>query len=114
MIRFQLTAGAAATALLSAASAFAETPALFETHFANVQGGTPCYARTYDEAHLKAHPKQTVKAVELEMERTNPDGTVNTAQNFELGFCVQVTRSADGYVGLAIWEDSGGDIDCFL
>lgn len=118
MIRYQATVVAAATAMMTmaavAAGAFGGTPALFDTHFANVQGGTPCYARTYDEAHLKAHPKQTVKAVELEMERTNPDGTVNTAQNFELGFGVQVTRSSEWYVGLAICKDSGGAIDCFL
>jgi|CXWK01.1.fsa_nt_gi hypothetical protein len=115
MNRVLVTSAAVATCVaVSGVSALAVAPALFETHFANVQGGTPCYARTYDDAHLKAHPKQTVKAVELEMERTNPDGIVNTAQNFELGFGVQVTRSDEWYVGLAICKDSGGAIDCFL
>ncbi len=106
-----------AAALLLVASApvaQADDAGLFDSHFAKVAGGTPCYARSYDDAHLKAHPKQQVKRIEIDMTRANPDGVVNTAENFDLGVGVQVTRSADWYTGAAICKQAGDAIDCFL
>ncbi len=98
---------------LSSGGAAAED-SLFNSHFAKIAGGTPCYARTYDEAHLKDHPKQQVKRIELDMVKANPDGVANTADNFQLGFGVQVTRSPEWYTGVAICKDGGEAIDCFL
>lgn len=91
-----------------------DTQSLFDSHFAKVADGAPCYARTYDDTHLAAHPKQTVKRIEFAMNKSNPSGNANTAANFELGFGVQVTKSPEWYTGLAICKDTGGAIDCFL
>lgn len=107
-----LAATAAIVPALASSALAGET--LFESHLAKVNGGTPCYARIYDEAHLKAHPQQRVKAIEFEMTKENASGTPNTAENFELGFGIKTTRSAGWYTGLAICKDNGAAIDCFL
>lgn len=104
-----------AAVLTSASTAgAADAGGLFDSHFTKIAGGTPCYARTYDDAHLKDHPKQQVKRIEFGMSKTNPDGVANTPENFELGFGVQVTRSPEWYTGVAICKEGGDTVDCFL
>ena len=49
-----LTAAAVSPAALAADN-------LYTRFFTGVDGGRPCYVRVYDDAHLKAHPKQTVR-----------------------------------------------------
>ena len=51
---------------IAVALAVVSTPALaagsiYDTHFAERGGAWPCYARTYDKAHLAAHPDQQVR-----------------------------------------------------
>ncbi|MCB1500681.1 MAG: hypothetical protein KDK07_12985 [Bauldia sp.] len=53
-------------AIATLAFALAATPAfaagsLYDSHFAERGGAWPCYARTYDKAHLSAHPDQKVR-----------------------------------------------------
>jgi hypothetical protein len=47
------------TLLVASPALAADT--FYDTHIAKRDGETPCYARTYDAAHLAAHPKQVVR-----------------------------------------------------
>ena len=77
-----------AAALAGIASQFlprtaAATPDdLFNRFFSNVLDGRPCYARTYDEKHLKAHSAQRVHRIEIDLSKTNSDGTPNSSDRF--------------------------------
>ncbi len=64
---------------------------LFNNYFANVLDGAPCYARTYSEAHLKAHPAQRVREIEIDLSKANSDGTPNSADRFGIGFSLMLT-----------------------
>lgn len=95
-------------------SAHAADDGLFDSHFAKIQNGTPCYARTYDAAHLQDHPNQKVRRIEFDMTDKNANGNANTADNFELGFGVMSVTSSDWYTGSAICKTAGAVVDCFL
>lgn len=107
-----------AVALALAASAPdvpAETASIFfDQAFATAQGGTPCYGRTYDEAHLKSHTQQTVRAIEIDMAQSNASEIANTPERFELGFAVMTRKSAEWYGGVAICKAAGDQAECFL
>ena len=98
-------------AALSAA-ALAATP--FETTFAGVDGGKPCYARTYDRMHLKAHPWQTVTSIEVDFTPENPDGVKNTAAKFELGFAFRLRKNGSWYPNNAYCSAKGAGFACSL
>jgi hypothetical protein len=108
-----LTAALAVSAALHPSHA-ADSTSIFDTHFAKVQNGAPCYARAYDDAHLKAHPNQRIRRIEFDMAVKNPDGNPNGAENFELGFGVMTAVSPDWYTGSAICKAAGEAADCFL
>jgi len=94
------------------AAAFAATP--FDTTFATVDGGKPCYARTYDRAHLNAHPRQTVTSIEVDFTPANPDGVKNTAAKFELGFAFRLRKNGSWYPNNAICSAKGAAFTCSL
>jgi hypothetical protein len=94
--------------------AVAADQSLFQSHFAGVANGEPCYARTYSSEHLKAHPEQRVGAIELDMAKANPDGVPITEDNIELGFGIKLKDRAEWYTGLAICKSTGAEIGCFL
>ena len=87
----------------------------FEQFFLNAQSGSPCYARTYDAAHLKDHDKQTVRSIEIELSQENVSDIPNTPERFELGFGLKVRKSDDWFTGAAICSASGDDeANCFI
>lgn len=86
----------------------------FDAVFANAQGGTPCYGRTYDDAHLKAHPEQKVRRIEIDMDKTNANDRVNTAENFELGMAIMTTKSSEWYGNAAFCKAADQSAECFL
>ena len=47
---------------------------LYARYFADADGGKPCYARYYDLAHLRAHPKQTVRRIEVDFDKNFGEG----------------------------------------
>lgn len=110
--RFSLPA--LATAVAMAPSARAEQSAFFDKAFAKAAGGQPCYARNYDDKHLAEHPQQTVRAIEVHMERVNLSDIPNTPERFELSFALRVTTSEDWFVGAAICQASASHADCFI
>lgn len=104
----------ASVAVLLALNGPARAESLFESHFAAVADGEPCYARTYSPDHLKAHPAQRVTDIEIDMTKLNPDGNPITEQNIELGFGIKVKDRPDWYTNVALCKSAGASIDCFL
>lgn len=100
--------------LISQAIAAQAGESLFQTHFANVANGTPCYARSYSAAHLKEHPAQRVAKIEIDMAKENPDGKPITEEAIELGFGVQLKTSPEWYTNVAICKSAGPEMNCFL
>jgi hypothetical protein len=87
---------------------------LFDVIFAKVDGGHPCYSRSYDATHLKAHPRQTVSRIEIDFDPKNPDGVPNVAAKFELGFAFQLKGSHNWYGDGAYCQTKSGYFACYL
>jgi hypothetical protein len=98
---------------------------LYVRYFAGVAGGKPCYARNYSNAHLKAHPKQAVRRIEIDFDASWRDdkehGGKNTGSDFQASIGFMHKRSREWY-GTGIYcktvnghfecslEEDGGDI----
>jgi hypothetical protein len=87
---------------------------LFNRYFANVLDGPPCFARTYDEAHLKAHEGQRVRSIEIDLSKANADGTPNSADRFELGFALTLTAGPEWFGQAASCKTNETNFECFL
>jgi hypothetical protein len=87
---------------------------LFETYFAKAADGKPCYARRYDAQHLATHPRQTIAAIEVDFETRLPDGAVNTAEHFELGFGAQPRGATEWFTNAGVCTLSGQAFTCHL
>lgn len=87
---------------------------LFDSTFAKVDGGKPCYARIYDAAHLNAHPRQTVRGMEIDFTPENPDGVRNVAAKFELGFGFRLKAYKAWFGDAAYCTTKGDGFDCYL
>src|SRR6185437_12013078 len=70
---------------------------LYNSYFANVLDGPPCFARTYSDAHLKTHSTQRVRSIEIDLSKANSDGKPNTADRFEIGFELMLKTSPEWY-----------------
>jgi len=111
MKSLSLAAAAFALAVVIPAVATGGTT-LFDTTFAKL--GSPCFERTYDAAHLKAHPHQTVSGISLEYSATNDDGTPNKPDAFELSLSFHL-KPADGWFsGPATCKTVGDHFACAL
>lgn len=95
-------------------AAAATSDDLFNDYFSNVLAGPPCFAQTYDDAHLQSHPNQRVRSIEINLSKANSDGTPNSADRFELGFGVMLTSSEDWYGQAATCKTSETDFQCYL
>lgn len=104
----------AAVAVLFAAPDTNAGDDFFVTIFANAQGGTPCYGRTYDDAHLKAHPEQKVRRIEIDMDKTDANERENTAERFELGIAVMTTKSSEWYGNAAYCKAGAESAECYI
>lgn len=105
-MRLKAVAAASLACALSAPAGAAPFDATF--------GKTACYARSYDAAHLRAHPRQTVAKIALSYAPANADGVRNTAARFELGFSFQLKGGAGWYDGNAECAAKGAGFDCSL
>jgi len=107
---------ATALVLLSAtAGPSAAADDLYTKYFAGVAGGKPCYARSYDDAHLKSHPRQTVRRIEVDFDQgQRDDGGKNTAANFQGGIGVMLKRSSDWYTQEIHCKTGATRFDCYL
>ena len=107
-------AGSVAAAVFSLTVAATAAETLFDTYFASKANATACYGRSYDDAHLKAHPEQTVQRLEIDMTKANADGKLNTAERFELGFAILLKTSSEWYGQNAICKTSASAMECYL
>lgn len=104
----------ASMTLSTASIAHAAEDDFFAAVFRNVQNGTPCYGRTYDDAHLKTHPAQKVRRIEIDMDRMDSNERVNTPERFELGIAVMTTKSSEWYGNAAICKAGAKSAERFL
>lgn len=86
----------------------------FDTVFATAQDGKPCYGRTYDDAHLKSHPSQKVRRIEIDMDKTDSNERANTAERFELGIAVMTTKSGEWYGNAAYCKAAEQSAECYI
>ncbi|MBI3440169.1 MAG: hypothetical protein HY054_16215 [Proteobacteria bacterium] len=85
----------------------ADTPSLFAT----LTRPGACFARTYDSAHLTAHPRQTVRRFFVrepgaEWRPTQAPG------HFDVAFGFQIIGSSDTYAGMGICTPNGARAAC--
>jgi hypothetical protein len=92
-------------------TAAAET---FETVFATQPDGTACFAREYDRAHLRAHPRQKVASITIDMTLANPAGEPINPNHFELGVGLRPRGKFEWYVGVAICKSESAIFTCYL
>ena len=85
--------------LVAAAASPAAADDLYTRFFAGADGGKPCYVRVYDDAHLKSHPKQTVRRifVDFGVDRRSDQSRKNGADDFEAGIGFMLKRSNEWY-----------------
>lgn len=79
-------------------------------------GGKPCYARYYDGAHLKAHPKQKVRRIEVDFDQgwREDKGGKNSAADFHAGIGFMLKRSGEWY-GQELYRKTADDhFECYL
>ena len=107
--------------LALAMAALAAVPALaaddlYTRYFAGRDGGKACYARSYDEAHLKSHPKQMVRRIFIDFDAaTRSDETrKNGADNFEAGIGFMLRRSDEWYGQALSCKTAGDRFECYL
>lgn len=105
---------AAALLFCGAASAASQAGELFEVYLAGVDGGHPCYARAYDAKHLKAHPRQKIARIEIDMEPVNPDGVANVASGFQIGIGLMAKAGGGWYTGAAYCTTSAIGFSCSI
>ena len=87
---------------------------LYNNYFANVLDGAPCFARSYDDAHLKKHPDQRVREIEINLAKQNGDGTPNSADRFELSFGLMLASGTDWYGQTASCKTDESFFECYL
>ena len=89
---------------------------IYTRFFTGADGGKPCYARYYDEPHLKTHPKQTVRRIEVDFDGSKPQdsGTPQSAASFEGGIGFMLKRSKEWYGQALYCKTAGERFDCYL
>jgi|SRR6516162_202703 hypothetical protein len=89
---------------------------IYTRYFAGVSGGKPCYARYYGPAHLNAHPKQTVRRIEVGFDQGRRDdkATKNTPTDFQASFGFMLKRSNEWYGQELFCKAISNHFDCYL
>jgi hypothetical protein len=103
--------------VLAAAAALPAAAAddLYTRYFA-VDGGQVCYLRVYDAAHLKAHPRQTVRRifVDFAVARRSDESRKNGADDFEAGIEFMLRRSPEWYGQALSCKTVRDHFECYL
>jgi hypothetical protein len=89
---------------------------LYTRTFAGVDAGKPCYLRVYDDAHLKAHPKQTVRRIfiDFDVDARSDETRKNGADDFEAGIGFMLKRSPEWYGQALACKTAGAHFECYL
>ncbi len=89
---------------------------LYMRYFEGVAAGKPCYARYYDDAHLKRHPKQEVRRIEIDFDaswRSDENGK-NTEADFQAGIGFMLKRSQEWYGQALVCKTLNDHFECYL
>jgi len=95
-------------------NASATSSDLYDRYFSNVLAGRPCFAVTYDDVHLKSHPTQRVRSIEVDLTKANSDGLPNSSDRFQLGFALMLAAKDEWYGQSASCKAGDRGFDCFL
>ena len=89
---------------------------IYTRYFAGVSGGKPCYARYYGPGHLNAHPKQTVRRIEVgfDQDRRDDKATKNTPGDFQASFGFMLKRSNEWYGQGLFCKVAADHFECHL
>ncbi|MCW5690413.1 MAG: hypothetical protein KIT76_17865 [Pseudolabrys sp.] len=89
---------------------------IYTRFFAGAANGRPCYLRVYDDAHLKRHPRQTVRRilVDFDVNIRSDETRKNGPDNFEAGIGFMLKRSPEWYGQVLSCKTVGDRADCFL
>lgn len=104
----RITAAIATLVLIAPAAGAAES--FYATFIAEKDGIAPCYARTYDQKHLAAHPKQRVTHFYLTLSPTN-DGV--PPRSFDIAFGFTFRDPEVWYAGEAGCAAKGDGAHCY-
>jgi hypothetical protein len=106
---------------LSLATLVAASPAIaaddpYTRFFAGVAGGRPCYVRVYDDAHLKSHPRQTVRRIfiDFDVDVRSDETRKNGPDDFEAGIGFMLKRSPEWYGQAMSCKAVADHVECFL
>jgi hypothetical protein len=99
---------------ISVAALAATSDSLYDNYFANVLGGAPCFARTYDPVQLQDHPEQRVKEIEVYLSKSNADGMPNSPDRFALDFALMTRSGSNWYGQSARCRTNDADFVCFV
>lgn len=69
-----------------------------------------CFSRTYDAAHLAAHPGQTVSAMKLKLKPRQMDDGYNFGAELRFGF----REDKRAFFAVGICKDTAGTLTCSL
>ncbi len=99
-----------------AMAATARADAIYDRYFAKAPGGTACYARTYDGAHLKAHPRQKVTDMEVDFDIRDGDiDRPNSEKYFEIGVGFKLKSKPKEWASSAAYcKTAAGFFDSYL
>lgn len=89
---------------------------IYTRYIAGAEARKPCYARYYDEQHLRAHPRQTVRRIAVDFDSTQPQdsGAPHSATGFEGGIEFMLKRSKEWYGQALYCKTAGERFDCYL
>ena len=106
----------ALAALIGGASATGAADDIYAKYFSGVNDGKPCYARNYDDAHLKSHPKQKVRQIEVDFDQgwRSDESARNTAADFHAGMSFMLKTSPEWYGQQLYCKIGGNGFDCTL
>jgi hypothetical protein len=102
--------------LIGGVSAAAGADDIYAKYFSGVNDGKPCYARNYDDAHLKSHPKQKVRQIEVDFDQgwRSDESARNTAADFHAGISFMLKTSTEWYGQQLYCKIGGNGFDCYL
>lgn len=87
---------------------------LFNKYFGNVLDGAPCYAKTFSDDFLKSHRAHKTRSIEVDLSKSNSDGSPNSPDRFQLGFGIMTRASPEWFGQTASCKSSDSSFECYL
>lgn len=89
----------------------AQAQSVFDRLSGSDRQGDQCFARFYNAAHLKAHPRQRVRRFQLRRDRSGPD-SVNNPARFTVSIGFRTTDGPDLFGVHGICTSRGSIAEC--